>query len=120
MDDHWLVPGSTDMTVDLSRLQGEARGGDTRYTVALEGSLRSEWLSLWRELVSATAVLRRFEIDPATAVVHFTCRSADGTAMVFDALERLEAAVKRVNDILAVRRATSPGVTAPRTAIRAR
>jgi hypothetical protein len=120
MDDHWLVPGSTDMTVDLSRLQGEPRGGDTRYTVALEGSLRTEWLHIWRGMLSTSAVLRRFEIDPARAVVQFTCRSVDGTAMVFDALESLETTVKRVNDILAVRRAATPGVTAPPTALRAR
>jgi hypothetical protein len=120
MDDHWLVPGSFDVTVDLSRLQGEPRAGDTRYTVALEGSLRSEWVEVWREVLSASAVLRRFEIDPARSVVHFTCRNVDGTAMVFDALERLESAVKRVNEIVTVRRAAAPRVIAPPTSLRAR
>jgi len=120
MDDHWLVPGSTDMAVDLSRLEGEARGGDTRYTVSLAGSLRSDWVDAWRELVHSSAVLRRFEIDPARSIVHFACRNVDGTAMVFDALERLETTVKRVNDIVAIRRASSPSVIAPRSALRAR
>lgn len=120
MDDHWLVPGSTDMTVDLSRLQGEPRAGDTRYSVGLHGSLHSDWVDAWREVLSATAVLRRFEIDPASSVVHFTCRNVDGTAMVFDALERLEAAVKRVNEIVAVRRAAAPRVLATPNALRAR
>ena len=120
MDDHWLVPGSTDMTVDLTRLQGEPRGDGTRYTVALEGSLRSDWLSVWREMVGASAILRRFEIDPARTVVQFICRTVDGTAMVFDALEHLESAVKRVNDIVAIRRAANTGVTAPPSALRVR
>jgi len=108
MDDHWLVPGSTDMTVDLSRMRGEPRAGDTRYSVGLSGSLRSDWVAVWREVLSASAVLRRFEIDPAEQVVRFTCHNVDGTGMVFDALERLEATVKRVNEILAVRRAAEP------------
>ncbi|HKD16868.1 MAG TPA: hypothetical protein VKG23_03285 [Thermoanaerobaculia bacterium] len=120
MDDHWLLPDASDVTVDLSRLEGEPRSGDTRYTVALDGSLRSEWVDVWRELLSASAVLRRFEIDAFRAVVHFTCRNVDGTAMVFDALERLEATVKRVNEIVAVRRAAAPRVIAAPTALRAR
>jgi len=120
MDDHWLVPGSSAVTVDRSRLQGEPRAGDTRYTVALNGSLRSEWVAVWREVLGASAVLRRFEIDPFAAVIHFTCRNVDGTAMVFDALERLEAAVKRVNQIVSVRSAAAPHVIAAPTALRAR
>lgn len=120
MDDHWLIPGSSEVTVDLSRLQGEPRAGDTRYTVALNGSLRSEWVVVWREVLNASAVLRRFEIDPFAAVVHFTCRNVDGTAMVFDALERLEATVKRVNEVVSVRSAAAHRVIAAPTALRAR
>jgi hypothetical protein len=120
MDDHWLLPGSSDVTVDLSRLRGEPRAGDTRYTVALNGSLRSEWVNVWREVLSASAILRRFEIDPFGAVVHFTCRNVDGTTMVFDALERLEATVKRVNEIVSVRREATPQVIPPPSSLRAR
>jgi hypothetical protein len=120
MDDHWLLPGSTEMTVDLTRLKAEPRNGDTRYSVGLDGSLRSDWLEVWREVLSASAVPRRYEIDPASAVVHFTCRNVDGTALVFDALERLEATVKRVNEVAAVRRAAAPRIIAAPNALRAR
>jgi hypothetical protein len=120
MDGHWLLPGSTEMTVDLTRLQAEPRAGDTRYSIGLDGSLRLDWLDVWREVLSASAVLRRYEIDPASGVVSFTCRNVDGTALVFDALERLEATIKRVNEIAAFRRAAAPRVIAAPTALRAR
>ena len=108
------------MKVDLTRLKAEPRAGDTRYSVGLDGSLRSDWLEVWREVLKASTVPRRYEIDPANAVVYFTCRNVDGTAQVFDALERLEATVKSVNEIAAVRRAAAPRVIAAPNALRAR
>ena len=83
MDDLWLLPGPSDVNVDLSRLQGETVGDETHYVVGLDASPRSEWLDAWRHVQSSSAVLRRFRIDPEEAIVRFTCRTADGTGMVF-------------------------------------
>jgi hypothetical protein len=120
MDDHWLVAGSADLKLDVSRLKGDPVGGDTKYAVALAGALRTEWVQAWREVLNATVIGRRFEIDPAAGVVRFTCRNVDGTGMVFDALERLEALVSRANEIAAARRAEVPRSIAVPSSLRAR
>jgi len=120
MDDLWLLPGPSDVNVDLSRLQGETVGDETHYVVGLDASPRSEWLDAWRHVQSSSAVLRRFRIDPEEAIVRFTCRTADGTGMVFDALQHLEVFVKRVNDVVAARRAATPHVSPVPNRIRAR
>ena len=65
---------------------------------------------------SSWPIARRFELDPAAGVVRFACRTADGTALVFEMLERLEALVARVNragrDLALARRPAA--VRAPR------
>ena len=119
-DDHWLIPGGSDVKLDLSQLKGDPVGGDTKYAVALDGSLRTEWIQAWREVQNGTALGRRYEIDATGGVVRFTCRNVDGTGMVFEALERLESLVARANQIAAARRTEIPRSIAAPNALRAR
>src|SRR5206468_10709130 len=105
MDSRWAAHGSSDVKLDLSRLKGDILGGDTRYAIALEGPIGEGWLEAWNELQATSTVARRFEIDAANATARFACRSVDGTGIVFEALERLQALIGRANEIVAVRRA---------------
>lgn len=109
---------ASDVKLDLSRLKGEPSGGDTRYAVGIEGSLRPEWLETYRQFQAGTPGLRRFEIDAPAAAVRFTCRNVDGTGVVFEALERLESLITRVNQVAWVRRAAGPRISVP-TSLRA-
>ena len=118
MDEHRSAAAS-DVRLDLSRLKGETSGGDTRYVVGIEGPLRPDWLETYRQFQSGSPVLRRFEIDAPAGAVRFTCRSVDGTGVVFKALERLEALITRVNQVAWVRRAAGPRISVP-TSLRAR
>ncbi len=112
MDEHSNAAAS-DVKLDLSRLKGETSGSDTRYRVGIEGSLRPEWLETYRQFQAGTPGLRRFEIDAPGAAVCFTCRNVDGTGVVFEALERLEALIARVNQVAVVRRAAGPRISVP-------
>ncbi|HTY43419.1 MAG TPA: hypothetical protein VMH79_16225 [Thermoanaerobaculia bacterium] len=100
------------MKLDLSRLKGEPAGTDTRYSVALDGRLGDEWVADFRALQAESAVGRRFELDRGRGAVRFSCRSVDGTTVVFEALERLEELVRHANQIVAVRRASGPRIGA--------
>jgi len=106
--------------LDLSRLKGDPAGSDTKYAVALDGSLRTEWIQAWREVQNGTSIGRRYEIDAGAGVVRFSCRDVDGTGMVFEALERLESLVARANEIAAARRAELPRSISAPNALRAR
>lgn len=120
MNDQWMTPAASDVKLDLSRLIGEGVGTDTRYSVALEGPLDDAWIEAFRTLQSESLVFKRFDLDRARALIRFVCRTVDGTGQVFEALERLENLVERVNQVVAARRAAGPRISLPPAALRAR
>ena len=107
--------------VDVSTLRGEPRGADTMvYTVALKGPLGERWIEGYRTTIEQLAMTRRFELDPARSVVRFACRTADGNALVFEMLERLEALVTRVNRLTEIWRSQAPRLRLSPAPLRAR
>ena len=107
--------------VDLTALRGEPRGADiTVYTVALNGSVNDRWVEAYRLTSEQSAVSRRFVLDPARSTVRFACRTADGTELVFEMLERLEALVARVNQLVEIWRCQAPHVRFSPAPLRAR
>lgn len=101
-------PG-VEVQVDVSTLRGEPRGADTMvYAVALKGPLGDRWIEGYRMTVEQMAMARRFELDPAGSTVRFACRTADGNALVFEMLERLESLVTRVNQLAEIWRSRAP------------
>ncbi len=88
----------TRVGVDHSTLRGEAVGTETRYSVALTGSVETVWAEAYRILQGDSTTFRKLRLDPSTATVSFTCRGVDGPAQVFEILERLDALVKNVNE----------------------
>lgn len=120
MTNQWIERAASEVKLDLSRLKGEPAGTDTRYTVALAGPAGQEWVEAYRMLQQAEpAAHRRFELDVARASVRFSCRTVDGTGVVFDLLEQLETIVERVNQVIAVRRAAGPRISLATPALRA-
>jgi hypothetical protein len=121
MTNQWIERAASEVKLDLSRLKGEAAGTDTRYTVSLAGPIGEPWLDAYRTLQQAEpAAHRRFEFDVPRATVRFSCRTVDGTGVVFDLLEQLETIVDRVNQVVAVRRAAGPRISLVNSALRAR
>ena len=109
MEDRLNAELGADVQVDVSTLRGEARGADTMvYTVALKGSVNDRWIEGYRATVEQLAMSRRFDLDAEKAVVRFACRTADGHALVFEMLERLEALVERVNRLAEIWRSQAP------------
>jgi hypothetical protein len=107
--------------VDVSTLRGEPRGEDAMvYTVALTGPLGERWIEGYRLTAQESAVSRRFELDPAGRTIRFACRTADGTALVFEMLERLEALVARVNQLAEIWLSQAPRVRFGPAPLRAR
>jgi hypothetical protein len=110
-----------DVQVDVTTLRGDARGADTMvYTVALKGPVNDRWIEGYRVTVEQLAMSRRFELDPEKAVVRFACRTADGHALVFEMLERLEALVERVNRLAEIWRSQAPRLRFAPAPLRAR
>ncbi len=120
MRDLWITGPPADVKLDLSRHQGESLATSTRYSVGLEEPPGDEWLAEFRSRQAEAPVHRRFEIDAARPAVRFSCRTVDGTGMVFEFLERLEALVEEINRIVAVRHAVGASVSRSRFAPRAR
>lgn len=121
MTNEWIERSESEVKLDLSRLKGDSAGTDTRYSVALAGPVGETWVEAYRSLQQAEpAAHRRFELDVARASVRFSCRTVDGTGVVFDLLEQLEAIVDRVNQVVAVRRALGPRISLVSSALRAR
>jgi hypothetical protein len=83
--------------VDHSTLRGEAAGTDTRYTVGLLGVVDGAWAEAYRAVQSESTGYRRFRLDPRSRTITFSCRTVDGTAKVFETLDRLEALLAIVN-----------------------
>jgi hypothetical protein len=107
--------------VDVSTLRGEPRGADTMvYTVALEGAVGDRWIEGYRLTAEQSATSRRFELDPARRIVRFACRTADGNALVFEMLERLESLVASVNRLAEIWRSQAPRVRFAPVPLRAR
>ena len=107
--------------VDVTTLRGEPRGADTTvYTVALKGPVNDRWVEAYRLTAEQSAVSRRFELDPAGSAIRFACRTADGTELVFEMLERLEALVARVNQLVEIWRSQVPHVRFSPAPLRAR
>jgi hypothetical protein len=110
MNEHRMSPPETTVRLDLSRMSADHAATDTRYNVALEGTLEEEWVADFRSLLAELPSPRRYEFDRARSVVRFSCRTVEGTGVVFDALERLEAIVENVNRRVAARRLAGPRV----------
>ncbi len=114
-------PGSaSDVRLDLSTLKGEPAGADTRYAVRLRGPVDERWLESCRGLLADSPALRRFALDAAQGTLGFSCRTVDGTALVFEMLERIEGLVERVNQLAAIRRSVGPRVSVSSATLRAR
>jgi hypothetical protein len=114
-------PGiASDVGLDLSTLKGESAGSDTRYAVRLRGPVDERWVESCRGLLADSPTLRRFELDPAQRTLRFSCRTVDGTALVFEMLERIEGLVERVNELAAIRRSVGPRVSFSSATLRAR
>ncbi len=112
---------SAEVHVDVSTLKGEPRGAETMiYTVALKGPLGDRWIEGYRLTTEQSAVSRRFELDPSRSTIRFPCRTADGTELVFEMLERLEALVARVNQLVEIWRSEVPRVRFSPAPLRAR
>ena len=120
MNDLWITGPPADVRLDLSRLEGEPLATTTRYSVGLEGAPGEEWAAEFRARQAETPAHRRFELDPSRPAVRFSCRTVDGTGMVFEFLEKLEALVEEINRIVAVRHTVGAPVTRPSLAPRAR
>jgi hypothetical protein len=120
MTDQWTEKGASDVRLDLSRLKGETSDTDTKYTVALAGPADERWIEAYSDLQAELGPRKLFELDAARGLIRFSCRTVDGTGVVFEALDRLEALVERANGIAAVRRAASPRITFGRSVLRAR
>ena len=112
---------SAEVHVDVSTLKGQPRGADTMvYTVSLKGPLGDRWIEGYRLSTEQSAVSRRFELDPARSTIRFACRTADGTELVFEMLERLEALVARVNQLAEIWRSQVPRARFSPAPLRAR
>jgi hypothetical protein len=90
-------PRAIAVRVDHSTLRAETVGTDTRYTVGLIGVVDETWAEAYRATQAESTGYRRFRLDPASRTVSFSCRTVDGTAHVFEALDRLEALLSLVN-----------------------
>ena len=111
----------TDVQVDVTTLRGQERGTDTMvYTVALKGPVNDRWIEGYRATVEQLAMSRRFELDAEKAVVRFACRTADGHALVFEMLERIESLVERVNRLAEIWRSQAPRLRLAPAPLRAR
>jgi site-specific recombinase len=107
--------------VDVTTLRGEPLGADTTvYTVALKGLVNDRWVEGYRLTSEQSTVSRRFELDQARSTVRFACRTADGTELVFEMLERLEALVARVNQLAEIWCSQVPRVRHSPAPLRAR
>ena len=114
-----LKPG--EVHVDVSTLRGDPRGTDTVvYTVALKGPLGDRWVEGYRMTVEQLSIGRRFELDAPGSTVRFACRTADGNAIVFEMLERLESLVTRVNRLAEIWRSQAPRLRFSPAPLRAR
>ena len=114
-------PNEQTVRVDVTTLRGEPRGADTMaYTIALRGPVTDRWIEGYRVTTEQSAVSRRFDLDPARSTIRFACRTADGTALVFEMLERLEALVARVNQLVEIWRSQAPRVRFSPESLRAR
>ena len=109
MEDRLNAHRDEDVQVDVSTLRGQARGADTMvYAVALKGQVNERWIEGYKATVEQLAMSRRFELDAEKALVRFACRNADGHALVFEMLERLETLVERVNRLAEIWRSQAP------------
>ncbi len=120
LKDLWITGPPEDVKLDLTRLQGEPLATSTRYSVALESAPGEEWVAEFRARQVEVPAHKRFELDLGRSVVRFSCRTVDGTGMVFEFLEQLETQIEEINRILAVRHAVGPRVSSVPAAPRAR
>lgn len=120
MNNLWITGPPVDVRLDLSRLRGEPLDTSTRYSVGLESAPGDEWAAEFRSRQADLPAHRRYELDLAGPVVRFSCRTVDGTGMVFEFLQELETLVEEINRIVAVRHAVGPRVSPVSPAPRAR
>lgn len=111
---------ASEVRVDLSTLSGDPVGTDTRYAIALDGPVDERWAEAYRMSQEEAAIYRRFELDRSNGSIRFSCRTVDGTGLVFEMLERLEMLVGRVNQLVEIWRAQSPRISLAVSSLRAR
>ncbi len=111
MADSWNEKDASEVAVDLSTLKGEPSAADTLYTVSIRGTFDDHWVEGFRLAQGESAVYRRFEFQRATGAVRFTCRTVDGTGLVFEMLERLEALVARAGQLATIWRSQGPRIS---------
>ena len=98
MANDWRERSEHGAWVDHSTLRGAPAGTDTRYTVSLRGAVDTRWTEAFRITQAGSNEYRNFRHDGATGTISFTCRTVDGAAQVFEALDVLEKLVGTVNE----------------------
>jgi hypothetical protein len=98
MANNWNERTERGAWVDHSTLRGASAGTDTRYTVSLRGLVDTRWTEAFRITQAASNQYRTFRHDGGTGTISFSCRTVDGAAQVFEALDRLEALIGSVNE----------------------
>jgi hypothetical protein len=98
MDNHWNERKERGAWVDHSTLRGVSSDSETRYTVALKGLVDGRWAEALRLTHASSHQYRAFRHDAGSATISFSCRTVDGAAQVFEALDLLEELVATVNE----------------------
>jgi hypothetical protein len=60
-----------------------------RLSVKLSGAFDARWRRSYETIAAGAERFSRYRLDPAEAVVQFTCRSTDGAAEIQNLIERL-------------------------------
>jgi hypothetical protein len=98
MANNWNEGNERGAWVDHSTLKGASSGTDTRYTVALKGLVDGRWTEAFLLTQAGSNQYRAFRHDCGSGTISFSCRTVDGAAQVFEALDRLEMLIGLVNE----------------------
>ncbi|HEY2797545.1 MAG TPA: hypothetical protein VGK26_06615 [Thermoanaerobaculia bacterium] len=99
---------------DHATLRGDHGNNESRYTIALKGSVDDRWAEAFRLSQADSPVLQRFRLNRATASIGFTCREVDGAVHVLDMLDTLDRLLKDANERFDFWRNQNPAVTVGR------
>jgi|GEM_PF-2743950 hypothetical protein len=99
---------------DHASLRGDHAGTESRYTIALKGSVDDRWAEAFRLSQAESKSYQRFRLNRATATIGFTCREVDGAVHVLDMLESLDQLLKEANERFDFWSNQNPAVAAAR------
>ncbi len=99
---------------DHATLRGDHADNESRYTIALKGSIDERWAEAYRLSQAGSAAYQRFHLNRATASIGFTCREVDGAVHVLDMLETLDELLNAANERFDFWRNQNPAVSAAR------